>query len=85
MSFERLKDYLSGVTFEVSLAKGYIYSRKNHSKITRHIYTKEGAKEWPTYMFRRAMQVRTGFDLGFADHVNRWRKQNDVSKNGDGK
>ena len=59
MSFERLKDYLSDVTFEVSLAKGYIYI---HAKTTAdhstHPYTM--AKERATYVQSWPMQVTTG-------------------------
>ena len=43
MSFERLKDYLSGVTFEVSLAKGYIHPETIADEST-HRYTIKGAK-----------------------------------------
>ena len=43
MSFERLKDYLSGVTFEVSLAKGYIHPETTADHST-HRYTIKGPK-----------------------------------------
>ena len=83
MSFERLKDYLSGVTFEISLAKGYIHPGTTADHST-HRYTIKGAENGQRIYFAFSMQVTTGFDLRFADHVSRLRKQNDVSKNGDG-
>ena len=61
MSFERWKDYLSGVTFEVSSAKGYIFTQKLQ-QITQHIVTlQNGEKERATYVWQsRPMQVTAG-------------------------
>ena len=80
MCFEWLKDYLSGVSFQVSLAN--IYSGKYHSR-SLHIVTRKKGQKNGQRMFRRAMQVTT-CSSWVADHVSRWHKQDDVSKNGDG-
>ena len=61
MSFERLIDYLSGVTFEVSLAKGYIYSAKTTADHSTHRYTIEWGKRTATYVSKsKPMQVTIG-------------------------
>ena len=47
MSFERLKDYLSGVTFEVSLAKGHIHPETTADHSTHHKRGKKRATYIP--------------------------------------
>ena len=58
MSFKRLKDYLSGVTFEVISQKP--------QQITQHIH-KRGKKR-ATYVPCKLQRV------GFTDHVSTWRR-----------
>ena len=50
ISFERLKDCLSGVSFKICLAIGYIFTQKNTADHWAHRYSKERATERATYV-----------------------------------